>query len=483
MNAAVELEDELVPTQSASHAPSGLAERMVIRLLERMPVGGLRLEHADGRVRHFGRPGSPVSARVMLRDDEQFFRRCAFYGDIGMGEAYTDGLWDTDDIAAVISWFIENMNALNGASRSSGELRGVNLLKIVNWFRHLRRENTVTTSRRNIAEHYDLGNDFYKLWLDPSMTYSSARFESAGQGLEDAQLGKYDALCRKLMLKPGDHVLDIGCGWGGFAVHAASRFGCRVTGVTISEAQAAYARRRISDAGLEDRIEVRLQDYRHITGSFDKIASIEMLEAVGDKYHHSFFSKCAEVLRPDGLLGVQMITVPDCRYSGLAKGVDWIQKHIFPGSLLLSVGRINDVLLKTGDLFMHDLEDLGADYARTLSAWHVGFNNARERVLALGFDEPFIRSWNYYLKYCEAAFATRNISVVQAVYTRPNNAILHHRFEEVGDLDRALPLRLRLGVGLDDTPCPRHHHAPPAEGHRDASDRGLRGPTKGRCLP
>ncbi|MEO5913618.1 MAG: cyclopropane-fatty-acyl-phospholipid synthase family protein [Luteolibacter sp.] len=430
MNATIELEDELVPSESASHATRGFAERMVIRLLEKMPCGGLRLEHADGRIRYFGAPGAPVTARVVVRNDESFFKRCAFYGDIGMGEAYTDGLWDTDDIAAVISWFIENMNALKGAARSSGNLPGVNLLQIVNWFRHLRRENTVATSRRNIAEHYDLGNDFYRLWLDPSMTYSSARFESATQSLEDAQRGKYDAICRKLKLKFSDHVLEIGCGWGGFAVHAARNYGCKITGVTISEAQATYARQRVADEGLEDRIEIRIQDYRHITGRFDKIASIEMLEAVGDKFHDSFFAKCAEVMTPDGLLGVQMITVPDCRYAALSKGVDWIQKHIFPGSLLLSVGRINDVLYRTGDLFMHDLEDLGADYARTLSAWYDRFNEAQAGVRSLGFDEPFIRSWNYYLKYCEAAFATRNISVVQAIYTRPNNATLHHRFEE-----------------------------------------------------
>ncbi|MES2661009.1 MAG: cyclopropane-fatty-acyl-phospholipid synthase family protein [Verrucomicrobiota bacterium] len=430
MNATIELENELVPREAARHATRSFAERMVIRLLEKMPRGGLRLEHADGRIRHFGQPGTPVTARVVVRDDEQFFKRCAFYGDIGMGEAYTDGLWDTDDIAAVISWFIENMNALKGAARSSGDLPGVNLLKIVNWFRHLRRENTVETSRRNIAEHYDLGNDFYYLWLDPSMTYSSARFENAEQSLEEAQFGKYDALCRKLKLKPGDHVLEIGCGWGGFAVHAARNYGCRITGVTISDAQASYARKRISDAGLQDQIEIRIQDYRHIIGKFDKIASIEMLEAVGDKYHDSFFAKCAEVMAPDGLLGVQMITVPDCRYAGLRKGVDWIQKHIFPGSLLLSVGRINDVLQRTGDLFMHDLEDLGADYARTLSIWHDQFNAAQVAVKSLGFDEPFIRSWNYYLKYCEAAFSTRNISVVQAIYTRPNNPLLDHRFEE-----------------------------------------------------
>ncbi len=430
MNTSIEIDSERVPAEAVNHATQGFAERMVVRVLEKMPLGGLRMEYSDGRVRHFGKPGAAVTARVVLRDEAAFFKRCAFYGNIGMGEAYTDGLWDTPDIAAVISWFIHNVNAIQGADSSSASLRGVNVLKLVNWFRHLRRENSVETSRRNISEHYDLGNEFYGLWLDPSMTYSSARFESADQSLEDAQRGKYDALCRKLKLVPTDHVLEIGCGWGGFAVHAARNYGCKITGVTISEAQAAYARKRVAAEGLENQIEIRIQDYRHITGSFDKIASIEMLEAVGDKYHHSFFAKCADVLTPEGLLGVQMITVPDCSYRSLKKNVDWIQKHIFPGSLLLSVGRINDVLLETGDLFMHDLEDLGADYARTLSTWYDNFNAVREKVGALGFDEPFVRSWNYYLKYCEAAFATRNISVVQAVYTRPNNGSLHHRFEE-----------------------------------------------------
>lgn len=430
MNVSLEMNEELVPREALSHPTLGFAEKMVVRLLQTMPCGGLRMEHSDGRIRYFGKPGEPVTARVVLRNDAEFFKRCAFYGNIGMGEAYTDGLWDTDDIAAVIAWFIHNVHVMQGSKTSSSELPGVNLLKIVNWFRHLRRENTVETSRRNIAEHYDLGNEFYQLWLDPSMTYSSARFESHGQSLEEAQQGKYDALCRKLKLKPTDSVLEIGCGWGGFAVHAATHYGCRITGVTISEAQAAYARKRIETAGLKDRIEIRIQDYRHVTGKFDKIASIEMLEAVGDKYHHSFFAKCAEVLTPEGLLGVQMITVPDCSYRSLKRNVDWIQKHIFPGSLLLSVGRINDVLLETGDLFMHDLEDMGADYARTLSTWYDRFNAVKDKVKNLGFDEPFMRSWDYYLKYCEAAFATRNISVVQAVYTRPNNPILHHQFRE-----------------------------------------------------
>lgn len=430
MNALTDFEKEMVPQVTTAKATFGFAERMVVKLLKQMPLGGMRLEYPNGEVRHFGKPGAVVTARVFLKNEREFFKRCAFYGNIGMGEAYTDGIWDTDDIAAVIRWFILNVNALQGAQTSSSRLPGVNILKIVNWFRHLKRENSVENSRRNISEHYDLGNDFYQLWLDPSMTYSSARFDHSGQSLEEAQIGKYDALCRKLKLTQGDRVLEIGCGWGGFAVHAVKNYGCTVTGLTLSNAQAEYARKRIADAGVEDKIEIRIQDYRHVTGTFDKVASIEMLEAVGDKYHDSFFAKCAEVLTPEGLLGVQMITVPDCSYLSLKKNVDWIQRHIFPGSLLLSVGRINQVLLKTGDLFMHDLEDLGADYAMTLNTWYQNFNSVLDEVRGHGFDEAFIRSWNYYLKYCEAAFDSRNISVVQAIYTRPNNPKLRHHLME-----------------------------------------------------
>jgi len=407
-------------TSSAS-LPITLPERIVLSLFRKFTLGGLSLTYPDGHSLHFGEAGAPITARITLNDPEEFFKRCMFYGNIGMGEAYTDSIWDTPDIAAVISWFAINMTAIQGDDTDSSTLPGVNFLKIINWFRHLKRSNTIETSRRNIAEHYDLGNEFYSLWLDETMTYSSAKFTHETQTLAQAQTEKYDALCRKLQLKPTDHVLEIGCGWGGFSHHAAKKYGCKVTAVTISEAQAAYAHDRIEKAGLSHLVEIRIQDYRLITGKFDKIASIEMLEAVGHKFHESFFAKCHEVLAPQGLLAVQYITVPDCRYQSLTKGVDWIQKVIFPGSLLLSVGRVNEVINKTSNLFLHHLEDLGLDYARTLSTWHDTFNAKLEQIRPLGFDEPFIRTWNYYLKYCEAGFATRNISVVQAVYTRPNN--------------------------------------------------------------
>lgn len=397
---------------------------MVVGLLDKMPEGRLQMTYANGTIRDFGNPDLKISASVKIIDDREFFKRCAFYGNIGMGEAYTDGLWDTPDIRAVISWFITNMQALQGADTSSDKLPGVGLLKVVNWFRHLRRANTVGNSRRNISEHYDLGNEFYALWLDATMTYSCAKFEQPDQEFEDAQNAKYEALCQKLKIKATDHVLEIGCGWGGFGTFAAKTYGCRVTGVTISEEQAKFTRERVKREGVEEKFEVRIQDYRHIEGQFDKIVSIEMIEAVGDKFHKSFFSKCHEVLAPHGILALQMITVPDNRYKSLTKGVDWIQKTIFPGSLLMSVGRVNEVLLKTSDLFLHDLEDFGAFYVQTLGNWHNRFNAAKESLHTLGFDEPFMRTWNYYLKYCEAGFATRNISVVQAVYTRPNNPAL-----------------------------------------------------------
>lgn len=408
----------------SSAKPATMPERIVLSLFRKFTQGGLALTYPDGRSRLIGEKGAPITARITLHDPAEFFKRCTFYGNIGMGEAYTDGIWDTPDIAAVISWFALNMNTLQGDNSDSSTLAGVNLLKVVNWFRHLKRANTIATSRRNIAEHYDLGNQFYSLWLDETMTYSSAKFTAETATLAEAQTEKYDALCRKLLLKPTDHVLEIGCGWGGFSCHAARKYGCKVTAVTISEAQAAYARERVQKAGLEHLIEIRIQDYRLISGSFDKIASIEMLEAVGHKFHESFFAKCHEVLAPQGLLAVQYITVPDCRYQSLTKGVDWIQKVIFPGSLLLSVGRVNEVINKTSNLFLNHLEDLGADYARTLATWHENFNARLDEIRKLGFDTPFIRTWNYYLKYCEAGFATRNISVVQAVYTRPNNISL-----------------------------------------------------------
>jgi cyclopropane-fatty-acyl-phospholipid synthase len=412
-------------TQAAAFAgaPAGLYQRHVLRTLERMTAGCLRLELPDGSSRLIGAPGSAIAATLRIRH-EDFFQKVVLFGDVGFGESYVDGDWETDDIGRVIAWAIHNLEnnpTLGGSKRRSFPL---NLLRGWNRAHHLFRPNNRSMARRNIAEHYDLGNEFYELWLDPSLTYSSALFETPDASLEQAQQAKYAALCRELKLRPCDSLLEIGCGWGGFACFAARHHGCRVTAITISQRQFEYAHARIEREGLADRIDVRLQDYRDLVGTFDKIASIEMMEALGDRYVETFCDKIHQLLAPHGVVALQYITVPDCRHAELRRSVDWIQKHIFPGSLLLSVGRVNQALQRTGDLFLHRLNDLGLDYARTLKEWHGMFNTRVGDVRALGFDDRFIRKWNYYLQYCEAAFAMRHISVVHATYTRPNNPLL-----------------------------------------------------------
>ena len=410
-------------TAKAVSSSSSLYERIVLSTLERMDRGCLRLELPGGRNLVLGRPDAQVSAHIRIVHSG-FFKRCVLFGDVGFGEAYVDGDWETEDITAVISWFILNVENTPGMAGSRARQWLVNLLGWRNRIGHLLRPNSLDTSRRNIAEHYDLGNDFYRLFLDPTMTYSAALFSSPAQSLEEAQIAKYDRLCRQLKLKPGDRVLEIGGGWGGFSVHAARHYGVNITTVTISAEQFHYAQALFQREKLAGQIDIQLKDYRLLEGKFDKIVSIEMLEAVGDAWLETYFAKCHALLKPDGLLAVQMITCPDARYDALRKNVDWIQKHIFPGSLLLSVQRVNEALRKTGDLFLHDLKDMGGSYAETLRRWRTAFQQNEARVRALRFDTRFVRKWNYYLSYCEAAFARRNISVVQAVYTRPNNSTL-----------------------------------------------------------
>ncbi|MBA4137427.1 MAG: cyclopropane-fatty-acyl-phospholipid synthase [Opitutus sp.] len=395
-----------------------------------MRRGRLLIELPDGHVCEFGEPHvAPVEvaphvlnvARLHVRRP-QFFAKCLLSGDIGFAEAFIDGDWETPDLTAVIGWFILNLDhapTLSGSQRA--QTLALNFLRAANRIGHLLRPNSRQVARRNIAEHYDLSNDFFSLWLDDTMMYSSARWEKANASLREAQTAKNDALCRKLRLQPTDHVLEIGTGWGGWSLHAVQHYGCRVTTLTISQQQHDLAVQRIAAAGLSDRIEVRLQDYRDVTGHFDKIVSIEMLEAVGHDYLRDYAAACSRLLKRDGLLALQFITCPDSRYDSFRRGVDFIQKHIFPGSLLLSTNRLNDLLAREGGFVLHNLEDMGRDYARTLRTWRDAFQGKLERVRALGFDERFVRKWHYYLCYCEAAFALRNISVVQTVHTRPNN--------------------------------------------------------------
>lgn len=398
-----------------------------------MKLGRLRLELPDGSLREFGdaaitahevAPGVSNFAQLRVRRPA-FFKKCLLYGDIGFAESFIDGDWETPDLTAIIGWFLLNLDTaptVSGSKRARS--LALNLLRAANRLGHLLRPNSRNSARRNIAEHYDLSNDFFALWLDPTLMYSAAKWSEADRTLEEAQTAKNDALCRKLRLRPTDHVLEIGAGWGGWSLHAARTYGCRITTITISRQQSDLARQRIAAAGLADRVDVRLQDYRDVRGSFDKIVSIEMLEAVGHRYLPGYAAACSRRLKREGLLALQFITCPDSRYDQFRRGVDFIQKHIFPGSLLLSLNRLNHLFAEAGGFVLHNLEDLGRDYARTLQVWRENFHQKIDAVRALGFDDRFIRKWHYYLCYCEAAFALRNISVVQTVHTRPNNLAL-----------------------------------------------------------
>ena len=434
------------PNPSSASATDDFADRAkpsfyrtaVLRSFAAMTRGHLRIELPDGTSHEIGSHAAavqltlplalPAFALIRVKRDA-FFKKCLFAGDIGFAESYIDGDWETPHLAAVIAWFLLNVEdapTLSGSAKKHAQSFALNLLRHTNRLGHLLRPNSREIARRNISEHYDLSNDFFALFLDPSMMYSSAKWPAAHPHftLEEAQREKNDALCRSLRLAPSDHVLEIGTGWGGWSLHAAQTYGCRVTTVTISQQQYDLARSRIAAAGLTDRVEVQLRDYRDLTGTYDKIVSIEMMEAIGHRSLPDFTAVLNRVLKPDGLLALQFITCPDSRYDAFRTGIDFIQKHIFPGSLLLSLNRVNDLLSRSGGFTVHHIDDLGHDYARTLRLWHENFRHRTEQILALGFDDRFMRKWSYYLAYCESAFAMRNISVVQTLHTRANNLSL-----------------------------------------------------------
>ena len=426
MNSPVRATSLSLANIPAAAAPSAL-RHLVLGSLAAMTRGCLRFDLPDGAHFTIGNQAAAGPCAQIRVHREVFFKKCFWAGDIGFAESYIEGDWDTPDLTAVIGHFIRNVDSaptLSGSRRA--QTHALNLLRFVNRIGHLLRPNTRAIARRNIREHYDLSNDFFALWLDPSMMYSAARWPAHAPhlSLEEAQREKNDTLCRQLRLRPTDHVLEIGTGWGGWAIHAARNYGCRVTTVTISQQQFDLARQRVAAAGLADRVDVQLRDYRDLTGSFDKIVSIEMLEAVGHRGQAVFAEVVSRLLKPEGLLALQFITCPDARYEQFRGGVDFIQKHVFPGSLLLSLNRMNDLLARSGGFVLHAVDDFGPDYARTLRLWRERFQARLAEVRALNFDERFIRKWTYYLSYCEAAFALRNISVVHTLHTRPNNLAL-----------------------------------------------------------
>ncbi len=389
----------------------GLA--LFYRFFSRLPQGGLDVQLPDGRRLHFGR--SDVQPRVRIKVNEyRFFRRLLFSGDIGFGEAYTDGDWSTDDLTGLLTLLAAHQEVMNDRSLLSTWLG-----RSINYGRHLLRANTLKGSSRNIRAHYDLSNDFFATFLDPSMTYSAALFASPQQALADAQRNKIHTLIEKAGIGADDHVLEIGCGWGSFAIEAVRRTGCRVTGITLSHEQLHLAKERVREAGLEERIDLQLCDYRQIEGDYSKIVSIEMLEAVGHNGLRTFFGVCDRLLRPGGSAVIQVITIPDRRYNAYRFSSDWIRKYIFPGGHLPALGVIARAIAASSQLNIVNIDQRGYDYARTLEHWRETLRARREQIRELGYDENFLRTWDYYFAYCEAGFAAEIIDLAQLVLHKP----------------------------------------------------------------
>lgn len=368
-------------------------------------AGDVTFVTPDNRVlRLRSEAGGP--AAIIRIHDFRFVRRALLAGDIGFAEAYAAGEWETPDLTAVLSVFSLNFQNLTQVTE------GNPLVGVFNFLGHVLNANSRNGSRRNIHAHYDLGNAFYSRWLDPSMTYSSARYQNGADSLEAAQKEKYGALARRMSLAAGQSVLEIGCGWGGFAEFAAGEIGARVTGITISKEQHEFASRRIFEAGLAERADIRLVDYRDVTGTFDRIASIEMFEAVGERYWPTYFQAVHDRLKPDGRAGLQIITIQDDLFEGYRKRADFIQRYIFPGGMLISEKRLKQETTKAG-LSWSEPDRFGPDYAETLAAWKQRFGATWEDIRRLGFDERFRRIWDFYLSYCEAGFRTGRTQVIQ----------------------------------------------------------------------
>ena len=407
------------------------ARKLILRLFENCQLGRLTLRLPGGESATFGNQVGGVEAQVEIHDDA-FFQRLLRGGEIGLGEAYIDGLWTSPDPTYFIRWLIQNRETLT-SSKYSWLLPLLNRLgATIEWIRHRRNANTLDGSRRNIEAHYDLGNDFYSLFLDESMTYSSAFFSEREQSLQHAQHEKYERICRKLNLQPSDHLLEIGCGWGGFATYAAKRYGCRITGITISPSQLEYAQERVEREGLQDRVTLRLQDYRLLQGSFNKIASIEMIEAVGHEYLPSYFAAIDRLLAPKGLSCIQIITSADQRYRRYLKESDFIRKHIFPGSNLPSIATLFNAK-GDADLNLYHMETFGIHYAETLRLWRQRFLRQWPAMAKLGFDEAFRRKWELYFCYCEAGFDERHINVAQVVFGRANISTYNYELSQNSD--------------------------------------------------
>jgi len=403
-------------TTPKPHFLDGLAARAVHQRLAGLTHGQVTLVDGNNHQRYGQRDAlCPLSVTLQVHDP-RFYSDLAFGGSIGAGEAYMQGYWSVNDLAALVRILLQNRAVLDGMETGLARLT-VPLQKGLHWLNR----NTRAGSRRNIAAHYDLGNDFFALFLDPTMMYSSAIFAQPNMSLEAAQLARLEHICRKLDLTPRDHLLEIGAGWGGMAIYAAQHYGCRVTTTTISQEQYKLAGERVRAAGLEERVTVLLKDYRDLDGQYDKLVSIEMIEAVGHDFYDTYFGKCAALLKDDGLMLLQAITIADQRYDAARKSVDFIQRYIFPGSCIPSVTAMNTSITRASDLKLAHLEDIGPHYATTLRLWRENFFRNIEAVRALGYPESFIRMWEFYLCYCEGGFKERVLGDVHMLLAKPGN--------------------------------------------------------------
>ena len=389
----------------------------------KIKIGTLEVIYKDGTIKFYGEKNLEEKITLEIKEN-RFFIRIMLYGDIGFSESYIDEDFETSNLTKLIELALLNSKYL-GTTSENEKNKLINLMPIFNKIKHSLRKNSKTNSRKNISAHYDLSNDFYKLMLDETMMYSSAVFSHKNQDLYEAQKNKLEKLSSKLNLKEGSKVLEIGSGWGAMALHLANDKGCEVTTVTLSVEQKKLCEDRFKEHSVEDKIDILLKDYRDLNGKFDAIIAVEMFEAVGKEYFHIFFKKCQELLKPNGVLVLQVITMPDQRYKDYSKGTDFIQKYIFPGGHLPSISKILEVTSKHTRLNLNHLEEFTEDYAKTLNIWHENFEKKLEEVKILGFDNYFIRMWKMYLNYCEAAFLTRNINLHQLVFTRDQNIDLN----------------------------------------------------------
>ena len=406
----------LNPATTSGSAANGLAarflKRAVLRQLHQLQHGQLVLI-VDGERLCFGQPGAALHGEIEVHN-AALWSMVAANGSIGAGEAYIHDYWSSPDLTAVIRIFVANLDVLDGMERGLARLRRP-LVKTLHWLNR----NTRQGSRRNISAHYDLGNALFEQLLDPTMMYSAAMFRSADDSLEQAQLYKLERICQKLDLKPDDHLLEIGTGWGSMALYAATHYGCKVTTTTLSHEQFAYTQRRIEEQGLQDRITLLLQDYRDLTGAYDKLVSIEMVEAVGHRFLPAYFKQCAHLLKDDGLMLLQAITIRDQRHEQASRSVDFIQRYIFPGGALPSVSSMLETISRDTDMNLHHMEDFGLHYARTLRLWHDNLRRTRHSLEALGYDQAFFRLWGFYLCYCEGGFLERSIGTAQLLLAKP----------------------------------------------------------------